>query len=101
LVENHVYFCDQKPAAPGTKNKRPDSLAQYAIEETFELVDAIESGITKDYVEELGDVLMQVVFHAQIAKEQTREENKFTIEDVIRSICTKLVTPASSCFLVT
>src|SRR5690606_11232030 len=47
-----------------------DTLVRYLVEETYELVDAIESGHDTDIVEELGDVLLQVVFHAQIAADR-------------------------------
>lgn len=73
---------------PWDREQTPESLTPYAIEETYELVDAIENGNLDEYIEELGDVLLQVVFHAQIGK----EKNKFSIEDVLNSICTKLLT---------
>lgn len=57
------------------------------IEEAYEAVDAIEDGDCKHLQEELGDVLLQVVLHSQIAK----EENEFTIEDVAKGISDKLV----------
>lgn len=62
------------------------SLVRYLIEETYELVDAIESGHTVDIVEELGDVLLQVIFHAQIGA----DERTFTIDEVARGIAAKL-----------
>lgn len=48
----------------------PESLAPYAIEEAYELADAVRSGSVEAWCEELGDVLLQVVFHAQIAQER-------------------------------
>ena len=57
------------------------------IEEAYEAVDAIEDGDAKHLQEELGDVLLQVVLHSQIAK----EDNEFTLEDVARGISDKLV----------
>lgn len=62
------------------------SLVRYLIEETYELVDAIESGQDVDVVEELGDVLLQVVFHAQVGADR----RAFTIDDVARGIADKL-----------
>ena len=63
------------------------SLKKNMIEEAYEAVDAIEDGDCEHLKEELGDVLLQVVLHSQIAK----EENEFTIEDVAQGIADKLV----------
>lgn len=63
------------------------SLVQYLVEETYELVDAIEEGTDADQVEELGDVLYQVLFHADIA----REEGRYTLEDVAEHMTGKMV----------
>lgn len=63
------------------------SLVHYLIEETGEVVDAIEAGDDTDLREELGDLLLQVVFHATIAAEQQR----FDIDDVARGIADKLI----------
>jgi XTP/dITP diphosphohydrolase len=63
------------------------SLVAYLVEETLEVVEAIEVGDDDALSEELGDLLLQVVFHAQIAAEQAR----FDIEDVARRIGDKLV----------
>ncbi len=63
------------------------SLVHYLVEETLEVVDAIEAGNDDDLREELGDLLLQVVFHAEIAAEQGR----FDIVDVADRIATKLV----------
>jgi XTP/dITP diphosphohydrolase len=62
------------------------TLVRYLIEETYELVDAIESGNDTDIVEELGDVLLQIVFHAQVGADR----RAFTIDDVARGIADKL-----------
>jgi len=64
-----------------------ESLVQYLVEETYELIDAIEAGDDKELVEELGDVLYQVVFHSDIAAEQGR----FTLEDVAAHMTAKMV----------
>jgi XTP/dITP diphosphohydrolase len=63
------------------------SLVQYLVEESAELVEAIESGSDDELVEELGDVLYQVLFHADIAAEAGR----FTLEDVAAHMTTKMV----------
>jgi len=66
-----------------------ESLVQYLIEETHELIEAIESGNRDDMIEELGDVLYQVIFHSDIAAHTPGEE--FTIEDVAASMTAKMV----------
>lgn len=63
------------------------SLVPYLIEECLEVVEAIEAGSDADLREELGDLLLQVVFHAEIAAEQGR----FAIGDVAEQIADKLV----------
>ncbi len=57
------------------------SLIQYLLEETYELIDAIESGSREEVIEELGDVLYQVIFHSDLASTGTFGE-PFDIEDV-------------------
>ena len=64
------------------------SLVQYLIEETAETVEAIEVGEQDHLREELGDLLLQVIFHAEIASEQ---ERGFTVEEVARGIADKLI----------
>ena len=64
------------------------SLVQYLIEETAETVEAIELADQDHLREELGDLLLQVIFHAEIASEQTRG---FTVEEVARGIADKLI----------
>ena len=63
------------------------SIAPYTIEEAYEVADAIESGDRAALCDELGDLLLQVVFHAQIAE----EEGCFTLADVARSISDKMI----------
>ena len=63
------------------------TLKKYLIEEAYEVLDAIDQGDDEALVEELGDVLLQVVFHSQIASEQGR----FNVDDVIRAITQKLI----------
>ncbi len=62
------------------------SLVRYLVEETYEVIDAIESGEDDQLEEELGDLLFQVVFHATIAT----QEGRFTLADVARGIHDKL-----------
>jgi nucleoside triphosphate diphosphatase len=63
------------------------SIAPYTIEESYEVADAIERCDMPHLMDELGDVLFQVVFHAQIAK----EAGLFSFDDVVRAICDKLI----------
>lgn len=72
---------------PWDKEQTHDTLKKYLLEEAYEVVDAIEENDKQKHCEELGDVLLQIVFQSQIAK----EEGAFDIEDVINSICTKLI----------
>ncbi len=64
-----------------------ESLREAMLEEAYEAVDAIERKDTENLKEELGDVLLQVVFHAQLEA----EEGSFSIEDVIEGVCNKMV----------
>lgn len=66
-----------------------ESLVPYLIEETYELVDAIEAGTTDEIIEELGDVLWQVAFHSEIAARTAGED--FDIEDVAARVTQKMV----------
>jgi ATP diphosphatase len=63
------------------------SITPYTIEEAYEVVDAIQRGDLADLRDELGDLLLQVVFHAQMAKEQ----GVFGFGDVVEAITTKLI----------
>ncbi|KOG55447.1 nucleoside triphosphate hydrolase [Streptomyces virginiae] len=92
---------------PWTSRQTHRGLAKYAIEEAYELVEAIEDGDRDELREELGDVLLQVVFHARIAEEaggrgedgEDREdgedgeeaEEAFSIDDVAGALVTKLI----------
>lgn len=64
------------------------TLRQQTIEETYELADAITEKDWKGIKEELGDLLLHIVFYSKIGEEQ----NQFTIRDVIDSVCDKLIT---------
>lgn len=63
------------------------SIAPYTIEEAYEVADAIDRGDMADLRDELGDLLLQVVFHAQMAKEQ----DAFEFGDVVAAICDKMI----------
>ncbi|WP_413092624.1 nucleoside triphosphate pyrophosphohydrolase [Streptomyces phaeochromogenes] len=78
---------------PWSSQQTHKGLAKYGIEEAYELVEAIEEGDRDELREELGDVLLQVVFHARIAEEGGPEDDDepFSIDDVAGGIVTKLI----------
>jgi uncharacterized protein YabN with tetrapyrrole methylase and pyrophosphatase domain len=72
---------------PWDREQDHRSLRWHAVEEVYELIDAIESGDDHELEEELGDLLLQVVFHSQLAKER----GAFDFERVARHIADKLI----------
>jgi XTP/dITP diphosphohydrolase len=74
---------------PWDAEQTHDSLRQYLVEECFELLEAIEDGDRAALREELGDVLLQVLFHARVAEEDSADP--FTIDDVAGELVAKLV----------
>ena len=72
---------------PWDREQSHHSLRRHAIEEVYELIDAIEAGDDHEMAEELGDLLLQVVFHCQLA----RERSAFDFDKVCRLIVEKLV----------
>lgn len=74
---------------PWDAEQTHETLAKYLVEEAYEAVEAIEHGDPGTLREELGDVLLQVVFHARVAEE--RGDDGFTIDDVAGAIVEKLV----------
>ncbi|MFT3746737.1 MAG: nucleoside triphosphate pyrophosphohydrolase [Agriterribacter sp.] len=78
---------DLREKCPWDRKQTIQTLRALTIEETYELADAITENNWKDIKEELGDVLLHIVFYAKIGA----EENRFTIDDVINGICEKLI----------
>ena len=72
---------------PWDREQTHASLRKYLIEETYEVLEAMESGDPKKFAGELGDLLLQVVFHAILAE----ETGSFTMSDIIESVYTKMV----------
>jgi MazG family protein len=72
---------------PWDKKQTIDTLRHLTIEETYELADAITEQDWKGIKEELGDILLHIVFYAKIGAEQ----NQFTLEEVIHGVCEKLI----------
>src|SRR5215204_3886631 len=78
---------DLRENCPWDKKQTIQSLRQMTLEETYELADAITDANWKGIKEELGDLLLHIVFYSKIGTEQ----NQFTIEEVINDICEKLI----------
>ncbi|WP_394767489.1 nucleoside triphosphate pyrophosphohydrolase [Ferruginibacter sp.] len=72
---------------PWDKKQTIETLRQLTIEETYELTDAITDKDWKGIKEELGDLLLHIIFYAKIGTEQ----NQFTLEEVINGVCEKLI----------
>ena len=72
---------------PWDREQTHKSLKKALIEESYEVIDAIDEEDDDSLIEELGDVLLQVVFHASIGK----EDGYFDISDVIEGICNKMI----------
>ena len=84
-----VAMMDQlRTSGPWESEQTHDSLRRYLLEETYELFDAVRSGNADELREELGDVLLQVLFHARIAEDAP--ENPFSIDDVADALVRKL-----------
>lgn len=87
LVELERRLRDPEDGCPWDVEQDHASLTRHAVEEVYELVDAIDGGDDAALAEELGDVLFQVVFHAQIASERSA----FDLDEVVRRLIDKLV----------
>ena len=86
---HYIMACLRHPefGCPWDLEQNAVTIAPNTLEEAYEVVDAIESGDSEHLKEELGDLLLQVVFHAQLAQEQ----NTFTLDDVVDGISEKLL----------
>src|SRR5256714_15146341 len=72
---------------PWDREQTHQSLGTYLIEEAYEVLEALESSNDAKLAEEMGDLLLQIVFHSQIA----REEGRFTVAEVIREVHDKMI----------
>jgi XTP/dITP diphosphohydrolase len=88
LVDAVVMMDKLRTAGPWESEQTHDSLRRFLLEETYELFDAVHSGDTEALRDELGDVLLQVLFHARIAEDAP--EHPFTIDDVADALLRKL-----------
>ena len=87
LVDIMARLRTPKTGCPWDLIQTFSTIAPYTIEEAYEVADAIESGDRDQICDELGDLLLQVVFHARMAE----EEGSFTFDDVARTISDKMV----------
>jgi len=87
LIEIMTRLRDPQTGCPWDIKQDFASIAPYTIEEAYEVLDAIERGNMEDLREELGDLLLQVVFHSQMAK----EAGHFEIDDVAMAINDKMI----------
>jgi MazG family protein len=76
-----------RDGCPWDREQTHESLRTYLIEEAYEVLEALESENDAKFAEEMGDLLLQIVFHSQIAQ----EEGRFTVSDVIREIHDKMI----------
>ena len=87
LLEIMARLRDPVGGCPWDLKQDFRSIGPYTLEESFEVVDAIERGDVEDLRDELGDLLLQVVFHAQMA----REEGIFGFEEVVGGMWDKMI----------
>ena len=88
LVDAVAIMDKLRTAGPWESKQTHDSLRRYLLEETYELFDAVRSGNADELREELGDVLLQVLFHARIAEDAP--QHSFTIDEVADTLMRKL-----------
>lgn len=87
LLQIMAKLRDPDGGCPWDLEQNFATIAPYTIEEAYEVADAIELDDMSELRDELGDLLLQVVFHAQMAK----EAKEFQFEDVVRAICEKMI----------
>src|SRR6201988_2059123 len=88
LVDSVAMMDKLRTAGPWESEQTHDSLRRFLLEETYELLDAVRSGNADQLRDELGDVLLQVLFHARIAEDAPH--SPFTIDDVAAALMRKL-----------
>lgn len=88
IVDAVAMMDKLRTAGPWESEQTHDSLRRFLLEETYELLDAVRSGDADQLREELGDVLLQVLFHARIAEDAP--QHAFTIDDVAVTLLRKL-----------
>ena len=86
-LKNLIALLCSPQGCPWDREQTHESIRRNLLEEAYETADAIELNNTEDLIEELGDVLMQVIFHADIAQ----RANSFTFDDIADMTCKKLI----------
>jgi tetrapyrrole methylase family protein/MazG family protein len=86
-LQEIMVLLRSEEGCPWDREQTHESLKRYLIEETYEVLEAIDLKDNKKICEELGDLLLQIVFHAQIAS----ENGAFNMEDIITGICRKMI----------
>ncbi len=87
LIDVVAKLRDPENGCPWDLKQTHSSLLRYIIEETYEFVDAVEKNDTAHMEEEIGDVLLQVILHSQLAS----EKDHFTVDSVAQKLATKLI----------
>ncbi|HTV99522.1 MAG TPA: MazG family protein [Streptosporangiaceae bacterium] len=90
LLELVTVMARLRQECPWDAKQTHESLAPHLLEESYEALEALESGDPEALREELGDVLLQVIFHAEVASERS-DGTQYTIDDVADGISAKLV----------
>jgi len=86
-LKSLMHLLRSEDGCPWDRKQTHESIRDNLPEEAGEAAEAIDSGNKEDLLEELGDVLLQVAFHSEIAS----EKNVFTLDDVINATCKKLL----------
>ncbi len=86
-LEDIMRILRSPEGCPWDREQNHESIRQNMLEEAYEACDAIDTKDATGLCEELGDLLMQVIFHAQIAE----DAGTFTMEDVLKGVCEKLI----------
>ena len=86
LLEIMQALRDPQTGCPWDQVQTFETISPYTIEEAYEVAEAIARNDMQDLCDELGDLLLQVVYHAQMAS----EENHFSFDDVVNAICEKM-----------
>ncbi|MEM7304661.1 MAG: nucleoside triphosphate pyrophosphohydrolase [Pseudomonadota bacterium] len=87
LLDIMCALRDSESGCPWDIKQSFETIAPYTIEEAYEVSDAITRGNMDELCDELGDLLLQVVYHSQMAQ----EENHFSFDDVVNAICHKMI----------
>ncbi|MBO6539578.1 MAG: nucleoside triphosphate pyrophosphohydrolase [Rhizobiaceae bacterium] len=87
LIEIMAALRTPVTGCPWDLEQNFETIAPYTLEEAYEVADAIQRGDLEDLRDELGDLLLQVVYHARMAE----EEAAFTFDDVVEAVTTKMI----------